>query len=120
VPRALSAFDVGFVTQTIDGLGSYRLTTKLPEYLASGVPVAMSPIPGYFDYVGDAGWALPAGHPAASSYHGELAHWIEGLEKRDVERRRLPARAIAEARFDYGQLSRRFAMFVEHVLALPT
>jgi glycosyltransferase involved in cell wall biosynthesis len=120
VPRALHAFDVGFVTQTIDGLGSYRLTTKLPEYLASGVPVAMSPIPGYFDYVGDAGWALPIGHPAASGYHDELAQWIEGLERREVERRRSPARAVAEARFDYGDLGRRFATFVEHVLALPT
>lgn len=119
IPRALHAFDVGFVTQTIDGLGSYRLTTKLPEYLASGVPVAMSPVPGYFDYVGDAGWALPIGHPADASYHDRLAAWIEGLDLADVERRRLPARTVAESRFDYAALSHRFGLFVEHVLSLP-
>jgi glycosyltransferase involved in cell wall biosynthesis len=118
VPRVLHAFDVGFVTQTIDGLGSYRLTTKLPEYLASGVPVAMSPIPGYFDYVGDAGWALPTGHPAEPPYHDRLAGWIDALDRAGIESRRLPARAIAEQRFDYDMLSRRFATFIEHVLAL--
>jgi glycosyltransferase involved in cell wall biosynthesis len=119
VPGILRAFDIGFVTQTIDGLGSYRLTTKLPEYLASGVPVAMSPIPGYFDYVGEAGWALPIGHPAEASYHERLAAWVDGIERADVEARRQSARAIAEARFDYARLSRRFALFVDHVLSLP-
>jgi glycosyltransferase involved in cell wall biosynthesis len=119
VPRALHALDVGFVTQTIDGLGSYRLTTKLPEYLASGVPVAMSPIPGYFDYVGDAGWPLPVGHPADPTYHELLAGWIDRLDRPQIAMRRPLARAAAESRFDYDLLSRRFALFVDHVLSLP-
>lgn len=117
VPSLLHAFDVGFVTQTLDGLGSYRLTTKLPEYMAAGVPVAMSPVPGYFDYVGDAGWALPEGHPASSRYHDRLAEWIDGLTRPEVEERRTPARRAAEERFDYERLSRRFAAFVTHVMA---
>jgi glycosyltransferase involved in cell wall biosynthesis len=117
VPTFLRAFDVGFVTQTLDGLGSYRLTTKLPEYMAAGVPVAMSPVPGYFDYVADAGWALPEGHPASPSFHDRLAKWIDGLTREDVEERRAPARRAAETRFDYEQLSRRFAAFVTHVIA---
>ena len=120
VPRALQAFDVGFVTQTLDGLGSYRLTTKLPEYLAAGVPVAMSPIPGYFDYVGDAGWPLPEGHPASATFHDELAGWIDDLDAGAVSARRAPARAAAEARFNYDVLSRRFASFIEHILAVTS
>ncbi len=117
VPIILRAFDIGFVTQTLDGLGSYRLTTKLPEYMASGVPVAMSPVPGYFDYVENAGWALPEGHPASPAFHQLLAIWIDGLTRDEVDQRRAPARHAAELRFDYARLSRRFAAFVEHVLA---
>jgi glycosyltransferase involved in cell wall biosynthesis len=116
IPEVLKAFDAGFVTQTLDGLGSYRLTTKLPEYLAAGVPVAMSPVPGYYDYVGDAGWALPAGHPAAAGFHADLATWIDSLERSDVDGRRPLARLAAEARFGYDALSRRFARFIEDVL----
>jgi glycosyltransferase involved in cell wall biosynthesis len=116
VPGVLHAFDVGFITQTLDGLGSYRLTTKLPEYLASEVPVAMSPVPGYFDYVDAAGWPLPGGHPADPAYHAALAVWLDGLGHDDVERRRPLARRVAEARFDYDALGRRFASFIGDVL----
>ena len=59
VVDALNAMVIGFITQTLDALG---ITTKLPEYLATGLPVAMSPIPGHYDYVGSAGWSLPP-HP---------------------------------------------------------
>ena len=67
VARVLPALDIAFNTQTLDGLGRYRLTAKLPEYLACGVPVAISPVPGFYDYVREAGWALPRGIPPAPS-----------------------------------------------------
>lgn len=115
VARHLNAMDVGFITQTLDCLGSYRLTTKLPEYLASGLPVAMSPIPGYFDYVGKAGWPLPPLHPASPQFHKKLAEWIDNLGWDDVESRRKHG-ADAALRFDYDVVGARFANFISHIL----
>ena len=112
VARVLPALDVAFNTQTLDGLGAFRLTAKLPEYLACGVPVAMSPVPGFYDYVREAGWALPARHPASAEFAHETASWLDGLDRDEIARKAACARAVAEERFDYERLSARFAAFV--------
>lgn len=118
VPAAINAMDIGFVTQTVDGLGNFRLTTKLPEYLACGVPVAMSPIPGFYDYVGESGWALPALHPADPELHVQCAQWVEGVNRDDIARRSAAARAVACERFDYDKIARRFRGFVHEIIGL--
>ncbi|MDR3638977.1 MAG: glycosyltransferase [Isosphaeraceae bacterium] len=112
VARVLPALDIAFNAQTLDGLGRYRLTAKLPEYLACGVPVAMSPVPGFYDYVREAGWALPARHPASPEFARETAAWLDGLDRAEVARKAERARPLAEQRFDYERLSERFAEFV--------
>jgi len=116
VAKAMNAMDIGFVTQTLDCLGSFRLTTKLPEYLACSLPVAMSPIPGFYDYASPAGWPLPAHHPASKEFHRECAAWIDGLTWDDVAQKSARARDIACRRFDYSQLSERFAGFVHEII----
>jgi glycosyltransferase involved in cell wall biosynthesis len=113
VVQAMNAMDIGFITQTLDALGSFRLTTKLPEYLACGLPVAMSPIPGFYDYAADAGWALPAFHPARPEFHALCASWLDGLERSEIEEKGSRARRIAEERFDYRWLKQKFQRFVE-------
>jgi len=117
VVRALNAMDIGFITQTLDQLGSYRLTTKLPEYLACGLPIAMSPVPGFFDYVADAGWALPALHPASPEFHAGCAAWLDQLSRDEIAAKAQAARPIACDRFDYGGLSKRFRLFMESLFA---
>ncbi|CEK15941.1 glycosyltransferase [Chthonomonas calidirosea] len=116
VPCALHAMDIGFITQTLDKLGSFRLTTKLPEYLASGVAVAMSPIPGYYDYVEPAGWPLPPYHPTDPAFHRACAQWLDALSWEEVQERAAHARPIA-LRFDYQTANARFRRFVEELLA---
>jgi glycosyltransferase involved in cell wall biosynthesis len=116
---AINAMDIGFLTQTLDGLGKYRLTTKLPEYLACGLPVAMSPVPGYYDYAAGAGWPLPALHPGTEAFHRGCAAWIDALSPEEVAAKASRARAVAEQRFDYAVLGRRFAEFVTSVLDRP-
>ena len=113
VVQAMQAMDIGFITQTLDALGSYRLTTKLPEYLACGLPVAMSPIPGFYDYAAPAGWALPPFHPASAEFHAGCAAWLDGLDRREVSLKAALARPIACGRFDYNALGDRFRLFVE-------
>lgn len=115
VPRAFHAADVGFVTQTLDGLGSYRLTTKLPEYLASGLGVAMSPIPGFYDYVFKAGWPLPAAHPSSTEFHKGCAALLDNMNKEELNHKSKEAVDLAKQRFDYAELAARFSKFVQDV-----
>lgn len=116
VVDAMNAMDIGFITQTLDQLGSYRLTTKLPEYLACGLPVAMSPIPGCYDYLADAGWALPAAHPASDEFASGCAAWLDALTATERERVASKARPLAESRFDYDLIRPRFQRFVLELL----
>ena len=120
VVNTLNAMDVGFITQTMDRLGRYRLTTKLPEYLAAGLPVAMSPVPGFYDYALDAGWALPERHPASDAFHRELASWIETLSRDEVQKRRPCAPVLARQHFDYSVVRPKFEAFVEAIAGIPS
>lgn len=113
----LNVMDIGFITQTLDALGRYRLTTKLAEYLAVGLPIAMSPIPGFFDYVYPAGWMLPEGHPADPAFHQQLAAWMEGLSREEVRQRAAQALPLAQ-RFNYDVLRPRFAAFMGELLGI--
>ncbi|MBD1847245.1 glycosyltransferase [Cyanobacteria bacterium FACHB-63] len=116
VVNLMNAMDIGFVTQTLDELGNYRLTTKLPEYLACGLPVAMSPIPGFFDYAAQAGWALPAFHPAKPEFHQACARWLDQLTRQEIQQKATQASAIAKQYFDYELLSPRFCNFIHELL----
>jgi glycosyltransferase involved in cell wall biosynthesis len=116
VVTALNAMDIGFITQTLDRLGSFRLTTKLPEYLACSLPVAMSPIPGFYDYASEAGWPLPAQHPSSVAFFDECASWLEQLSKDDIQAKAANARTIACSRFAYEVVGPRFRRFVEAVI----
>ncbi len=118
VVAAMNAMDIGFVTQTLDALGNFRLTTKLPEYLACGVPVVMSPVPGFFDYVSPAGWALPPHHPASPEFHAAAAQWLDGLTKTEIEGKKDQARQVSAARFDYRILEAKFSEFIDRLLDL--
>lgn len=116
VVNAMNAMDIGFITQTLDQLGSYRLTTKLPEYLACGLPVAMSPVPGFYDYAADAGWPLPPLHPAGLEFHARCAAWLEQLGWAEVHEKASHAREVAVQRFDYEAVGKKFGKFVEALL----
>ncbi|SHL06444.1 glycosyltransferase [Rhodothermus profundi] len=113
----LNVMNIGFITQTLDALGRYRLTTKLPEYLATGLPIAMSPIPGFYDYVYPAGWTLPEGHPADPAFHQKLAAWLDALSWEEVRKRAAEAPALAQ-RFGYDVLRPRFAAFISDLLGI--
>lgn len=116
VVNAINAMNIGFVTQTLDELGNFRLTTKLPEYLACGVPVAMSPIPGFYDYAAEAGWSLPAYHPASTEFHCRCAQWLDQLSWDDVAKKASSAPEIARKYFDYNLVSTKFCNFVHGLL----
>lgn len=117
VVTAINALDIGYITQTLDALGSYRLTTKLPEYLACAVPVAMSPIPGYYDYATTVGWPLPALHPADPQFHIRHAAWLDRLSRSDIQAKAAAAREVAANSFDYNVVGPRFRQFIDDLLS---
>jgi glycosyltransferase involved in cell wall biosynthesis len=116
VVEAMNAMDIGFITQTLDTLGSFRLTTKMPEYLACGLPIAVSPIPGFFDYVGEAGWALPPYHPASPIFAERCALWLDSLCREEIDAKAKHSRSIAESRFAYDVVGPRFVRFIDHLM----
>lgn len=116
VADLINVMDIGFVTQIMGPLGNYRLSTKLPEYLACGVPVAMSPIPGFYDYAAPAGWPLPPYHPASEEFHQRCAKWIEQLSWSDLEEKKNQALEIAHQRFSYEKIAPKFCSFIHELL----
>ncbi len=116
VVNTINAMDIGFVTQTLDQLGNYRLTTKLPEYLACGVPVAMSPIPGFYDYAEPGGWALPAAHPASEQFHRQCALWLDTLSHQAIADKASHTLALVDKYFNYELLSHRLCSFLSSLL----
>jgi Glycosyl transferases group 1 len=116
VVDAVNAMDIGFVTQIPGQLGNYRLSTKLPEYLACGVPVAMTPSPGFFDYASSAGWALPPLHPASVEFHQNCAQWIEKLSWDEVQQKAKQAPDLARKYFDNEVVGTKFREFVHSLL----
>ncbi|WP_159449274.1 glycosyltransferase [Demequina sp. NBRC 110051] len=120
MPAYLRTMDLAVISQTPDVLGLCRLTTKMPEYLACGIPVAMTASPGFHDYVGRAGMALPLLHPASDAFAKELASVFEKLDPADLAHRARIASETAAARFDRSELSARFASLVETTPASDT
>ncbi|MDX2257054.1 MAG: glycosyltransferase [Pseudanabaenaceae cyanobacterium bins.39] len=119
VVEAMNVMNIGFVTQTLDELGNFRLTTKLPEYLACGMAIAMSPIPGFYDYdAALAGWALPAFHPASPEFHRQCARWLDGLTWEQVHAKAKLAPEVAHKYFSYDAIGDRFANFVHELLGI--
>jgi hypothetical protein len=103
MPKVLAAADVAVISQTRDEIGLLRLTTKLPEYLALGVPVIVPNTPAMIDYLvdteGGPAWFLPAAHPASGAWASSLARWIETADRDDIADRSARALRVADERF---------------------
>jgi Glycosyl transferases group 1 len=88
VPLALAAMDVGSLPQSVDGVGSFRYTTKISEYLAAGLPVVTGEIPLAYDLEDGWLWRLPGDAPWDERYVASLAELMRSLTAPEVEERR--------------------------------
>jgi len=97
VMGALSAMDVASLPQSLDGVGMFRFTTKLPEYAAAKLPVVTNETPAAYDLGGDWVWRITGESPWDERYLEALAVWMENLRLKDVElkKERIP-HAMAE------------------------
>jgi hypothetical protein len=115
VPAHLAAMDVASLPQSVDRVGAYRYTIKLPEYLAARLPVVTGQVPLAYDLDGGWLWRLPGEAPWDRRYIEALAALMRKLTPQEVVRRRalVPGLAI----FSRDGQQRRAVRFIEDVSA---
>jgi hypothetical protein len=88
VTSYLAAMDVASLPQSVDGVGSFRYTTKISEYLGAGLPVATGQIPLAYDLDEGWIWRLPGDAPWDARYISGLADLMQNLSADDLEAKR--------------------------------
>jgi hypothetical protein len=116
VPDHLAAFDLASLPQSVDGVGSFRYSTKLSEYLAAGLPVVTGQIPMAYDLDEGFFWRLSGEAPWSVEYQQAFAALLESLTPAEVAERR---RALEDRRgepFDLRAQQRRVERFLGDLL----
>lgn len=116
VPDYLAAFDVGSLSQSVDGVGSFRYTTKLSEYVAAGLPIISGQIPAAYDLDEGCFWRLPGRAPWSPRFIAALADLLEGLTSAEVAQRRDAIMRRRAEPFDMALQQQRVSAFVGDVL----
>jgi glycosyltransferase involved in cell wall biosynthesis len=108
---SMCAFDVASLPQSMDGVGMFRYTTKIAEYLAVRLPVITNQVPMAYDLGADWMWRLPGKAPWDEVFLEALRALIEGLQVADISaiKARIP-QDLAEFRMD--EQIRRVTFFV--------
>lgn len=88
LPAYYAAMDIGSLPQSVDGVGSFRYTTKLSEYLAFGLPVVTGQIPMAYDLDSGWLWRLPGRAPWDPCYFTALAKLIDSLSPEELASKR--------------------------------
>lgn len=113
--RYFAAMDVASLPQSVDGVGAFRYTTKLSEYLASGLPVVTGQLPFAYDLDGGWVWRLPGDTPWDERYVAALAELMETITTPEIERRRACVPAGLEI-FDEERQRARTTAFLQDLL----
>lgn len=118
VVPTMCAFDVASLPQSMDGVGMFRYTTKIAEYLAVRLPVITNQVPMAYDLGADWMWRLPGSAPWDEVFLNALVNVIEGLQRSDISevQSRIP-KDLPEFRMD-DQI-RRVTFFVNELSAKP-
>jgi hypothetical protein len=113
----LAAFDVASLPQSVDGVGSFRYTTKLSEYLAAELPVVTGQTPVAYDLDEGYFWRLPGRAPWDPAYVAALVRLLEALTAVEIaERHQAILRQQADP-FDQLSQQRRMSEFIRDILA---
>jgi len=113
----LAAFDIASLPQSVDGVGSFRYSTKLSEYLAAGLPILTGQIPAAYDL--DAGYfrRLPGPAPWASSYIDALVEFLEGVSEAELAQLKRAASTPNLDAFDKQAQQARVCAFITDILS---
>jgi len=84
----MAAMDVGSLPQSTDPVGAFRYTTKISEYRAARLPVAISRVPMAYDLDEGWLWRLPGETPWDESYVAGMAELMRTVDREAVEAKR--------------------------------
>ena len=115
VSTYLSAMDIASLPQSLDGVGSFRYTTKISEYAAAGLPIITGRLPLAYDLDDGSIWRLPGKTPWSATYVAALAKLMNQISlpiltsaRAKVERHR--------AEFDSTKQVERITCFLSELL----
>jgi len=111
----LAAMDVASLPQSVDGVGSFRYTTKLSEYFAARLPLVTSQIPMAYDLGGNWVWQLPGAKPWEERYINALATLMLNITAQEIiaKKQAVPSEL---PEFDYKQQLERITNFINGIL----
>lgn len=117
----LAAFDLASLPQSVDGVGSFRYSTKFSEYLAAGLPIVTSMIPAAYDLDEGFLWRLPGRGPWSEQYVEALAALLDSLQPAELAARRAAACSApgTHATFELAAQQRRTAAFLAELSGAP-
>jgi Glycosyl transferases group 1 len=116
IPEYLAAMEVASLPQSVDGVGNFRYSTKLSEYMAAGLPVITGQIPFAYDLDEGWLWRVPGAAPWDPRYVKTLAGVLSGMSSADIaaKSRAVPRHA---PEFDRERQVNRVTAFVNELLA---
>jgi glycosyltransferase involved in cell wall biosynthesis len=112
----LAAMDVASLPQSCDGVGNFRFTTKISEYLASGLPVVMGRNPMAYDLDSGYIWRLPGLSPWDPAYVNALGRLMEALSPDELAKKKA-AVPPSLVEFDRDRQVARVTAFIGDLLA---
>lgn len=117
VAENLAAMDVGSLPQSVDGVGAFRYTTKISEYLAAKLPVVTSQIPLAYDLDGGWLWRLPGESPWSIGYVEALADLMRRVTPDAIsDKRATMAHSEITGIFDRDRQVRAVTSFIAELL----
>ena len=116
VPDYLAAMDVASLPQSVDQVGSFRFTTKLPEYVAARLAIVTGQIPLAYDLGDEWLWRLAGNSPWDERYLNSLAQLMDRvtITELNAKRNALPNGLVE---FDRNKQIGRVTSFVSDLLS---
>ncbi|BDC50581.1 hypothetical protein F183_A28970 [Bryobacterales bacterium F-183] len=115
VPGYLAAMDVGSLPQSVDGVGNFRYTTKVSEYIAAGLPFVTGQIPAAYDLGLDCLWRLRGSAPWDPQFLSDLTRLMDSVTLDNIHAKSDLLPGLAH-RFDECAQVASFTAFVRDVL----
>ena len=115
VPTHLNAMDIASLPQSVDGVGSFRYTTKISEYLTAKLPVITGQIPLAYDLDEGWLWRLPGPSPWSLEYLAALTDLMNSMSLEKVSKKQLKV-PTAMALFDREKQVARVTSLIQDVL----
>jgi glycosyltransferase involved in cell wall biosynthesis len=111
----MAAMDVASLPQSVDGVGSFRYTTKISEYVAAHLPTVTGQIPLAYDLDSGWLWRLPGPTPWHPTYIGAMAALMRRITWDELRAKaaQMPA-TLPE--FDRSAQVRRITGFIQDLL----